>query len=486
MSVRLQAAVLFVISFLLGAFFTVRAVREGALGRYDGGTAGGYAVISVDEAVPDAQTREKIAVLAGIEPSGVLSESGMWVFLDDFGGLERIPLERWDERVFPFDPRNDGYAERLRSFFVHDGRRFFFVPMTGKGLKKFQKALPGAAGVSFSLDFYGYGPSLYPFVILFSAAGLGFLFLSRPLFPAAAVLPVMAAFSTGGPRSLVMAGLLAGLTRLLAEPLAEWFACRRYRDYSGDMRLWECLVPYRKLLVPAAVLLACYAAAAAFGTVFERVTAGIIALSVLGIFAFSVRLESLRGREEEHVRFRAVPILEEGVKTVFFPLQALPFTLASLLALVPALSAGRVTVNGGTIAAEREHLVSGEEYLAHAAFQAGFSYRPLSGGDSAYYRYVSGGEGLPETPAVSPVQPEPEELYQEIPPFPLADLADFLENAGHGAAVPLPGVRELVPVLLLFLCSLLVLIRPRRGGKKMKNMVLYKRRMVNAPEHIWL
>ncbi|MDR1420715.1 MAG: hypothetical protein LBI86_10105 [Treponema sp.] len=490
MSFRLSAAVLFAISFLAGAFLVVLTAGEGTPGRRRDGTAEIYAVLSVDEAVSDAEIRGKIAPLAGLEPPGVFSESGMWAFLDDFGGLERVPLERWDERIFSFDPRNDGYAERLRAFFVHGGRRFFFVPITGKSPGKFEKALPGAVGVPFSLDFYGYGAPLYPFVILFSAAGLGFVFLSRPLFPAAAVLPVMAALSLGGPRSLVMAAFLAGLTALLAGPLAEWFACRRYRGHPGDTRLWECLVPYRKLLFPALVMLVCYAALAAFGTVFERMTAGITAALVLGIFVCSVRAESLRGGED-HPRFRAVPILRESVKAVFFPPRALPFTLASIVALVPALFPGRVNAGGETIAAERALLVSEKEYLAHAAFQAEFSYRPLSGGDSSYHRYVPGEtglpeEGLPETPAGIPVSPDSGDLYRDIPPFPLADLVNFLENMESGAAVSLPGRRDAVPVLLLVFCSFSALLRPRWGGKRMRSMVVYRKRMVKAPERIWL
>ncbi|MDR1105010.1 MAG: hypothetical protein LBL44_01510 [Treponema sp.] len=485
MSFRLPAAALFAISLLAGAFLAVLTVRGGALRHYRGGAAGVYAVLSVDEAVSDAEIRGKIAPLAGLEPSGVLSESAMWVFLDDFGGLERVPLERWDERIFPFDPRNDGYARRLRSFFVRDGRRLFFVPMAVESSAKFEKALPGVLGVPFSLEVYGYAAPLYPFIILFSAAGLGFVLLSRPLFPAAAVFPVMAAFSLGGPRSFVMAGLLAGVTGLLAEPLAEWFACRRFRR-PGDARLWECLVPYRKLLFPAAFLFACYAAAAAFGTVLEMVTAGAAAAAVLGIFASAVRAESLRGGDD-HPRFRAVPILREGVKTVFFPPRALPFALASLVALVPALFPGRVNAGGETAAAERDLLVSEEEYLAHAAFQAEFSYRPLSGGPSAYYPYTMDEmglprEGFPETPDVLPVSPG--DLYRDIPPFPLAALANFLENAGPGAAAFLPGKEDAVSVLLLVLCSFSALFRPRRGGKKTRNIVLYKRRMVSAPQRI--
>jgi hypothetical protein len=416
----------------------------------------------------------------------VLSESGLWVFLDNFGGLERLPLESWTERVLPFDPRNDGYAEKLHLFFVHGGKRFFFVPLAGKRFQKFEKALPGVLGAPFSLDFYGYGAPLYPFIILFFAAGLGFLFLSKS-FLSAAVLPAMAAFSLGGPRPLVLAGFLAAFTRLLAEPVFELFVSRRYRAYGGAVRLWECMAPYRKLLFSAAALLACYCFTALSGTFFEMILAGMTAAAAAGIFVLSVRLESLRGKPQKHVRFRAVPILREEVKMKFFPVEALPFTLAALLALIPALLPGPMNFGGGTIEALESFLVSEDDYLAHASFQAGFSYRPLSGGDSAYFSYTVDGNpaGLPELPPF-PESSVPEDVSADIPPFPLGGLVNFLKNSGREARPVLPGLRDTVPVLLLFLCSLSALIRGRRGGKIAGNIVLYKRRMYSAPERVLL
>jgi hypothetical protein len=297
----------------------------------------------------------------------------------------------------------------------------------------------------------------------------------------------MAAFSLGGPRSLVLAGFLAALTRLLAEPVFELFVSRRYREYGGNVRFWECMAPYRKLLFPAAALLACYCFAASSGTFFERILAGITAFAVLGVFVFALRLESLRGKSQEHVRFRAVPILREEVKIRFFPVEALPFTLAALLALVPALLPGRVNFGGGTIDAVKPFLVSENDYLAHAAFQAGFSYRSLSGGDSAYFHYTTDGNpaGLPESP-LFPESSVPEDLAAGIPPFPLGALMNSLNNSGGKAQPVLPGLRDTVPVLLLFLCSLSALIRRRRGGKITGNIVLYKRRTYSVPERVLL
>jgi hypothetical protein len=143
--------------------------------------------------------------------------------------------------------------------------------------------------------------------------------------------------------------------------------------------------------------------------------------------------------------------------------QVLPVTLVSLLAFIPLfLVPGRES--GQFI--EKDILVSGEEYLAHAAFQAGFSFRSLSGGDSGYFRYTLGEDGI-MGPGRS-VSPEAD----PVPPFPLADLMDFLGGSGPR---PGPSLPEIISPLLLFLCSVPVLFLPRRGGKKGKSIVLYKR-----------
>ena len=69
----------------------------------------------------------KIAGMLKEKGLDCVSESTVWVLLDDFSELKQIPLDQYDDFVEPFDPRNDGYAEKLRSFFVQAGIRRFFV-----------------------------------------------------------------------------------------------------------------------------------------------------------------------------------------------------------------------------------------------------------------------------------------------------------------------------------------------------------------------
>jgi hypothetical protein len=90
------------------------------------GTRGLYATLVCGKAVPDREIRER---LEAQRFTGLVSESGQWVLLDCFGSTEQIPLDQYQARILPFDPRNDGYAEKLRSLFVKDDKRFIYIPL---------------------------------------------------------------------------------------------------------------------------------------------------------------------------------------------------------------------------------------------------------------------------------------------------------------------------------------------------------------------
>ena len=80
-----------------------------------------WAVLILDEAHEDRRIRES---LAGI--GAFISESSQNIFIDDFGSVKKIPLDSYYDEIEAFDPRNDGYAEKLSAFFVRDGKRLFF------------------------------------------------------------------------------------------------------------------------------------------------------------------------------------------------------------------------------------------------------------------------------------------------------------------------------------------------------------------------
>jgi hypothetical protein len=117
--------VLFLCSLAIGGilfFFSLRRASQ-APGR---GRSESYAVLALEEGVPDREAAEVLEKALG---RPVVSESSQWVFLNSFEGLERIPLEEYEGRLEAFDPRRDGYADKLKDFFVRGGKRWFFIPL---------------------------------------------------------------------------------------------------------------------------------------------------------------------------------------------------------------------------------------------------------------------------------------------------------------------------------------------------------------------
>jgi hypothetical protein len=483
---------------------------------------GGYAIIALDEAVSDRDIAEKLSALPLRFGGGktVLSESSQWAFLDDFGELLQIPLMEYSGRLEPFDPRDDGFAEKLTSFFVHDGKRFFFVPYSfgfpGKGRAYFEKQLKVCLdGIPFSVDYTGYTGPLLIFFALFVFTAAAALVLFRPRLPLAAVLPLSAGFSLSGASGFACAGFLAAGLWLFLPPLENWFFSLRYGSFgrrrrfvyaAGRMNVGRVSTGRVKARGPR------YFFRRIFGTYLFRYISGVvfllsyeivayisgisILLSTAGlalsavILLFSLWIESRGGIEEAHVRFRPVPILKFSVKNGIFPQIILPFTLAALIAacfpLLSGLPVPGVLLNtGAAVPGLRqslgENLISEEEYLIHAAFQAGFSYRSLSDAGVRYNRYILGTDGLAAEAVSAGPEPAAGENFDtlaragsaaffegEIPAFPLKDLISAFSGLAAGEA-PAPAAFEsagLVSVLWIALLSVPSLIVPGRGSRK--------------------
>jgi hypothetical protein len=191
------------------------------------------------------------------------------------------------------------------------------------------------------------------------------------------------------------------------------------------------------------------------------------------IFLFSLHIESRRGKAQDHVRFSPVMILQFPPRLPGVPPILLPFAGASLLAVcVPLLFPGLAPARNFVPAELAGALIGEDAYRAHAAFQAAFSYQPLSGTGEPYYQYALGDDGL-----IRGVLREQPRESPEIPPFPLADLMRFLEGAGDA---PVPRGGETVSLITVLLLALPALIKPLWGGTKRKKTLLYKRKRMTA------
>ncbi|MDR3341729.1 MAG: hypothetical protein LBT14_02885 [Treponema sp.] len=454
-----------------------------------------YAILTVDASYPDRFIGDALA--AGIGKN-YLSESTQWVFLDDFGALQRIPLDTYRDRVEAFDPRNDGYAERLRSFFIHNGKRRFFIPLVldlgntahGKTTQTgaFEKSIAVVLGdIPFGIEYIGYERPLLLYCILFGLAAVVTLFLSEAPLVTVALLPVLAPFAFAGPLGLALAAALAALSGALTMPLRELFLSLRYGYHDIPVQWsWVSLL----FLGGYGILCGIGGIPPAFGIT------GLVCFS--GVLGITLSMESVRGNAHAHVRFTPVAIMEVPRTQPVFPRTIIPFALVSLQALfLPSMIDG---INPYHVPEDLrdEALITAAEYEQHAAFQGSFSVSPLgrSGVSRPGTRYHVGEDGLiadigaydQTTSPIYDYTNDDDTFYrknQEIPPFPLESLMELLGDSGHtytwnATWIKTTDTPELIPVgLVLGFCIPAIFRRKQRYGKK-KKMLVYNDKRIAA------
>jgi hypothetical protein len=416
---------------------------------------GAYGALVCAAAVPDREIRERLEARGF---TGIVSESGQQVLLDSFGSVERVPLNEYPARVLPFDPRNDGYAEKLQSLFVRDGRRFLYIPlgMAAPGIT--EKRLAAALeGIPYS--FYaaaGWPPAL--FIALFCLAAAAFLFI-RPvrvtLRPRAVwllpLLPALAPLALAGAAGFAMASLLAGCAAILAGPYLEWHLTLLYRPPAQTGQTPPALC---RVLPP--MFLIFYGAIAFFS--------GLHPLFIVPVSAFFgiVMVLRLRGAYREAVngdtglwgmltkrrnphRFSPVPILSRRSIPFAFSWAMLPFAVvavmlacASFVVSAPEPVAAPMLPPAGT--------VTEADYFSHYRFQTTFSLRSLHAPEQDMGMYELTPDGLlGKTGAL-----EAESPAGGVPPFPLGDLVQYLDAPGRGQGAIHTLLAALLPLLFVF------------------------------------
>jgi hypothetical protein len=382
---------------------------------------GSYAVLIVSEEIPDREIRSRLG-------DSLISESSQWVFLDDFGGLVRIPLDEYRSRLLPIDPRNDGYADKLRSFFVRNGKRFSFIPLNPGPAGAFEKRLTALlGGIPFSLEYIGFEEPLGIFLIIFGlAAGSLFFFRYLPFHPRIETidlifcLPVLVIFAFYGTVGFALSALLLGMAALLRQPLEELFMILRYRGtfHKKSFRFRHIYEPYKLNWFLTPVFLAACIFVVLTAEIPPLLSAGVFLMFAL-LYGLSARAFSLRGDSQGHIRFSPVSMVKSPLKPVFLTAM-LPFILAACAAGLSA-SALRISPDPAALTSLEGELVTEDEYLAHAAFQLSFSFRPL-GSSGEYPSYSLAGDGL-----IDPLSAGALPAFN-VPPFPLKDLMDFLAS----------------------------------------------------------
>jgi len=411
---------------------------------------GGYATLVCGEDYSDPEIRGRLDS-RGL--TGLVSESDQWALLDCFGGVEKIPLVEYSQRLLPFDPRNDGYAEKLRSLFVRDGKRFVYIPLGTNRPESLETEIAQAlAGISYSLDYKQPPPKrdfFLPLIAFFLTACAFFVIPALRRRLNAGLLPCLIALSPlalGLAPGFALVSLLAGFAALLAEPgRKEPFSTERQSSYD-----LPGLFTARWLL--AVAMIACYG----FFSFFSGLPVLFVFL-VLAAFCcvFAVSIKSggkisikftVKKVYPRSRRFTPVEIISRRniENNSFFPVM-LPFGVMALALafagfVMPQPPSPQSQANKSQppfmappFMAPPAGVITEADFQEHYLFQSSFSSRALGKdyGDNrappviAAYELSSNGLLAPGAPAID------EEI--QIPDFPLGDLL-------HGLSTPPPRV----------------------------------------------
>ncbi len=413
------------------------------------GGVGAYAALVFDASYSDREIGSRLAGSAF--GNSFISESLQTVYLDNFGELEAIPLDEWAARLEDFDPRRDGYAEKLSAFFVRNGKRLFFVSLSEEMAKldavKLEAGFAAALGdIPFEAEFLIYDNPVAFYFMLFGAAAFLAVALSRSPWITLPLAPLFSGFAFIGSPGFVLAGILLVVAGALVGQLRELFAATRYGDAKttvlarfnnplfGTKRTRLKIRALRAkplgLLLSLALFLLFGALYVYIGLSYEVPLMFLVAVfaSECVILLLTLWAESKRGTAQDHIRFTPVPILRNTSGFPVFTRAIIPFALAAYLALVLPDTLGLVTYRESRYLGDTEHLIAEDDYEAHITFQSSFSFTPLDGErDGDYTRYYLGDDGL-----ITGTKTYRNGQFRRdgILPFSLEGLMDFLQETG--------------------------------------------------------
>jgi len=448
---------------------------------------GGYAVLayngdsSIDDGILCSLLDNGKNYFSG-EP---VCESSQWVMLDEFDSLQMIPLDLYSNRVFSNDPRNDGYAEKLKNIFMRDGKRFVYIPLNSDALipseldKQFQNWLKG---ISFSVNYFGIEKPFRVFFIIYASASLVLLILCYAkknkisiIAGIISIIPALSCLAFSGAPGIACAALLLGFFVMLGEPVNELARILHLQKSGGKMMLIfkDAVKPYKLYWLTLPFF------AAALGIIaslyqFKFFFILLIFIVCCAVFFFSVRIMSLSGGR--HARFSPVLIIKQRLPDFSFSVYMLPFAAASFLTLLvtPFFS-------GNFVSGEKfDCIIEEQDYFAHLSFQASFSTRQLGSLNAGYPAYLTGEDGLPVV--WEKYGGIPTVKFDEFPPFPLKNLMDFFKNVNSGGNAP--AGRETVtdfysPFLLLFFIFLGFFFKRKNNLRSKNDIGILKRFSLN-------
>jgi hypothetical protein len=391
---------------------------------------GGYAVLETDSQTDDKLLADLLNSSAGSFGGSPISESAQWVMLDNFGFLEMVPLDKYSSRILSFDPRNDGYAGKLKNVFVRGDKRFIYIPLkAGKWNsssldRQFESLLKD---IPYSVSYFGSEKPVYLYLLSFAlscACVLLICYVNRKRHQGNAaivvLIPALSSFAFYGASGIAFASLLLALFSLFREPVKELVSHPKsiYNEILLPNKFCFFTLPF-------------FAASFAVIVIFSQLKISfVLAAFALCLAVFFLSFILLSNVNEKRRRFSPIMIIKRRSPDLSFSYYMLPFAAAAFLTvyLAPMYSGGYVSGE------EFTQIIEEDDYYEHLTFQAAFSVRQLgspwmtSSADS-YPGFTAAGDGLPY-PA------ERSENFtlnkNDFPPFPLANLMEFFKNVNSG------------------------------------------------------
>ncbi|MDR0639618.1 MAG: hypothetical protein LBG27_12085 [Spirochaetaceae bacterium] len=393
-----------------------------------------FAVVECPVSVSD---REAAGALGEAGIQGVVSESTQFFLLSAWNGVEQVPLDMLDDRLLDSDPRRDGYAQKLRAFFVNEKTRRFFVPLSNwknKNVQVIEAAVRDAlSGLPVSS------------IILHDPRSPFLSSLSRT-------------FGMVG-KAAVWAALFITCGLFIPAFFKNFLSDRAYRLSGHHRNIRRGKTPVAVSLFLTAVFIASGMAGGVVSVSRFALIVFPFALFLLGWMApvwFRWKAAGRRG----HILFHPVAMRETKPRSE----RGRPLVIiVYLFAIGAAACAASFFIGSGSEDGQAGFsnegyggLVSEEEYRAHGRRQTVFAYLPLGVDreeDAPPYRhYTENADGL----YIAAETVEMEESV--IPACPFDSLAAFIEGTGGGPdTITIPHTTAGLPEALSFLALAVLL-----------------------------
>ncbi|MFZ5367993.1 MAG: hypothetical protein ACOZCE_07145 [Spirochaetota bacterium] len=376
-------------------------------------------VLSVSDKIQESLVLDRLSAAA---VHHVISESTQWVYIDDFVGPRAIPLKNYYDYIEPLDPRNDGYADQLKSIFLSDGMRHYFIPLSGLNpwssqaslLRRLEKSLADL-NPSFQLSETSHTQVPWWLTGLVLSGLFVYSFITfKEKREILLSIPAGIIFISLGIGGILCTGLLVALQICISQFQKDLIS-QQLRKVPFSLR--HFFHWYQPQVVYSAILLVIYSVS---GLVFSihwfLLLAALIVQGATGSLFTLIRLNYFA--DIGHTFFLPIELIG-SVKKHMEPLKSLvPFSLGALAAfLFFIIIPGRNSVK--VLSRDVPPIpVTFEQYKAHIEIQSHFSIRALyheSSSESSYNTYMLGSDGL-----LAKVQPAViEDAYKnlEVPPL---------------------------------------------------------------------